>query len=354
MSTPGKGRVHVLDPLRGLAALAVGWFHFTGGGPLRSVEWIRSSGAFGWAGVEAFFVISGFVLPLSMYRGGYRLRCHVGTFVLKRVIRLDPPYIVTIGLVVALAYASALAPGYAGAPPSFSWTNVLLHLGYLNAFVGEGWINPVFWTLAIEFQFYLLIALLFPVIVRLPASWRGLGAVALAASPLVVTVPDSFIVPYLPLFAFGIATFEYYEGRVRLLAYLLTIGTISLIGLGTMGQLITGVGLATALAIAFVRAEFPRWVTGLGVLSYSFYLVHVPIGGRVVNLGARVAETPLQQIGVLLTAVAVSLLAAYAMYWAVERPAQRFSSAIQYRPAPPVATGFESIGATSPTPEGPS
>ncbi|MEO7214811.1 hypothetical protein [Mucilaginibacter sp.] len=43
--------------------------------------------------------------------------------------------------------------------------SLLSHLAYLNNFTGAPYINPVYWTLGIEFQFYLFVALAFPVIV---------------------------------------------------------------------------------------------------------------------------------------------------------------------------------------------
>src|SRR5260370_41397871 len=70
----GKGtpRVEIVDPLRGLAALAVAWFHFTNGSGFVKTEWLQASGEYGWLGVDVFFVISGFVIPHSMYCGGYQ------------------------------------------------------------------------------------------------------------------------------------------------------------------------------------------------------------------------------------------------------------------------------------------
>src|SRR5690606_28624124 len=51
-----------------------------------------------------------------------------------------------------------------GPPFEIDYIQLFSHLGYLNNFIGKDWLNPVFWTLAIEFQYYLLIALFFPLI----------------------------------------------------------------------------------------------------------------------------------------------------------------------------------------------
>src|SRR5438874_1620600 len=98
-----KNRIAILDPLRGLAALGVAWFHFTHGNPVfLPTGTLKASGQYGWTGVAAFFVISGFVLPYSMHRAGYRVRSHWRTFALKRLIRLDPPYLASILLALGL------------------------------------------------------------------------------------------------------------------------------------------------------------------------------------------------------------------------------------------------------------
>src|SRR5437667_5652566 len=113
-------RMAVVDSLRGIASLGVAWFHITNGGHLLNAGWLKSSGAFGWLGVEMFFVISGFIIPYAMFCGDYRLKRNFGTFVLKRVIRLDPPYLVAILISVGLWYMSARTPGFRGSAHQFT------------------------------------------------------------------------------------------------------------------------------------------------------------------------------------------------------------------------------------------
>ena len=166
-ATPARG-VDVIDPLRGLAALSVAWFHFTHGSPDYLPEgWLKSTGTYGWMGVEVFFVISGFVLPFSMYAGGYRFQTRWVTFVKKRLTRLEPPYIafLSILLVLVLLFLSSHAPGFSGQQPHLRISDLLQHLAYLNAFTGGDWLDPVYWTLAVEFQFYFAVSLLFPLLV---------------------------------------------------------------------------------------------------------------------------------------------------------------------------------------------
>jgi peptidoglycan/LPS O-acetylase OafA/YrhL len=67
-----------------------------------------------------------------------------------------------------------------------------------------------------------------------------------------------------------------------------------------------------------------RWLFGdmsaARALSYSLYLVHDPVGGRVVNFGRRFSEEPEYQFGLSAFALAVSIAFAVAFKALVERP----------------------------------
>lgn len=102
-------RINGIDFLRGIAALAVCWFHLSGHYWV-SEGALKASGQFGFLGVDVFFVVSGFVIPYSLYRAGYRLR-NYPTFLLKRITRLDPPYIASIVFVLLSTFTIAAVKG---------------------------------------------------------------------------------------------------------------------------------------------------------------------------------------------------------------------------------------------------
>lgn len=329
---PHAPRLATLDALRGVAALAVAWFHFTNGTPgFLDDGLLKTSGARGWLGVEAFFVISGFIIPYSLHKGRYRLQRHWKVFVAKRLIRLDPPYIACIVLVVALQYASSLAPGYRGQPPHYSWTQLALHLGYLNAYFGGTWVNPVFWTLAIEFQFYLLIALLYPLLSDRRA-WVRLSCVSVLAAMSISFPATNLVFQWLGLFGLGIISFQFFVGLTDRTTYFVALAAMTMVCYSVLGAMITAVGLAAALAITFLRIRRTTLLSLLGAISYSVYLLHVPVGGRVINLGMRLSPTLLNRSLTLAAAVVVTVLAAYVFYRIVELPAQKWSARIKYNP----------------------
>jgi peptidoglycan/LPS O-acetylase OafA/YrhL len=327
----GDGRLEILELLRGVAALAVAWFHFTIPGQLvteGSALW--HSGRHGWMGVEVFFVISGFVIPYAMHRGGYRFPRDAGRFLLKRVIRLDPAYVASIALIYLLWWASSLVPWYRGTSPHVQLPQLLAHIGYLNAFIGYPWLNPVFWTLAIEFQYYLIVAVGFPVLVHHSPRVRTLAIALMALCAFAVAPTDTLVFRYGAFFALGALTFQRHVGLVPTRGYVLLVVPIALAAALAKTPLAGVVGLSTALCIAFVRTRRIAPFAWLGSVSYSVYLLHTTVGGRVINLGARVATSPAARLAVLLSAVGVSLVAAWVFYCLVERPAQRLAASITY------------------------
>ena len=318
-----------IDALRGIASLAVCWFHMTNGYAQDSLA--RASGRYGWLGVEVFFVLSGFIIPYAMFMGGYTFRRDWRTFISKRILRIEPPYLLSILLVFALWHASSMIPGFKGAaPPAFFSVQTALHMGYLSGIAGYPWLNPVFWTLAIEFQFYLFVCLAFAWLscnnrIRLLKVDILLVAISLAIDS------DVLIFRYFCLFVMGIAAFQY---RVRLISgkdtlVVLMLATLAA-GIGH-GWMVATFGILTSTLIVLDfnigRRKLVLW---LGSISYSLYLVHVPIGGRVVNFGRRYIESPSAEFILSLAALFVSLIAAYVFYLLIEKPSQQLAARLKY------------------------
>jgi peptidoglycan/LPS O-acetylase OafA/YrhL len=144
--------LETIDVLRGIASLWVCWFHITMRGLIDVNPVLGAIGTPGHVGVPMFFVISGFVVPYSLYRGRYKLS-NFGRFMAKRIVRLDPPYLVAIALAVAIPYFTSRSALHRGAIYHPDWMQVLAHLGYANAFIGFPWLVGGFWSLAIGFQY---------------------------------------------------------------------------------------------------------------------------------------------------------------------------------------------------------
>lgn len=323
-----QARLHIIEALRGLAALGVTWFHLTNS--YTGDDAVRASGSYGWLGVEVFFVISGFVIPYSLYVANYQIT-DFGRFLARRLVRLEPPYLVSIALVILLQFASSYAPGFRGADPHYSVPQIAAHLLYMIPFTSYHWIGGVYWSLAYEFAFYITAGLLFSVV------WNRHLLFTAALSGLVFLAGFGLTHAWdarLLLFLFGIAAVRYYVGRDRLWLFAACIaanaGIIVLIG----SPLSALAGLITALMVVFVKIPAWRPLTALGAISYSLYLIHGPIGGRVVNLGGRFIHGQLQEFALSLVALAISLICAWVFYRAIEVASTRASKRISLRPEP--------------------
>lgn len=331
-----EARIEIVDALRGLASLAVCIGHLMiCNHALFPSGKLHFLGDLGHYGVEVFFVISGFVIPFSLWRSKYRPGDFL-RFVAKRILRIDPPYICGILLVLLLWWLSALVPGYSGEPFQIRVVPLLLHLAYMNAFTGGDWLLTVYWTLAIEFQYYLLLAAIFPLLAHRFPSWRVVALLAMSAMAFLVP-RGNLVFHYWFLFLFGIAAFYYRTGQVsrRNLWPLLAFATI---GAGlTLGWAPAGVGLCAALAVSFGVLRHPL-LSFLGVISYSLYLTHLPIGGRVVNLGARWVHSDIQKLLLIVLGVTVSIASSWVFYRLIERPAHRWSRSIRYRTQGAIST----------------
>lgn len=322
-----------LDLLRAAASLAVCWFHFVGRDDGFLPDGIlKSTGQYFWLGVEAFFVVSGFVIPWALHRGRYQIG-NYGRFMLKRIVRLDPPYIISVILVLTLGFLSTMSPLYRGEPFLIDWTQVMLHLGYLNVFsTHHPWLNTVYSTLAIEFEYYLLIGLLYPVLTH-RSVWVRRISLALFVLSCVPIVSEKHLPHYAPLFALGIVAFQLRTGMIGRQEATITTVLISLVGLTASEPLFVPVGLTSLAVILFVRQTNPV-ITFFGKISYSVYLLHIPLGSRIINLSLHWPQTFWTKTGAVVAAFGVTIAAACLFYRLVEKPSAAWSKRIKYqRPA---------------------
>jgi peptidoglycan/LPS O-acetylase OafA/YrhL len=326
--------------LRGLAALTVAWCHVTFGQKLyaTSAE-VVASGRWSWLAVECFFVISGFVLPYSMARDGYRFPRDIGTFFVKRVIRLDPCYFASAGLLLMVVKFGAEPLGLADTIGPVDVPRLLLNLAYLVPFVpGEKWISGLYWTLGMEFQYYLLISIVFSYVVS-PVRATRLAILLIVCMIDAVLPWKGFLLFYMPLVVMGMAAFQYRAGLADAAEFLMVVLAAGLL-LAISGRFAHGIGWAalcgvvSALAIAFWRPGKYWLLNWLGEISYSLYLTHMAIVYLVVGLAGWAG---LRQPGSWLVPIA-SILASIAFasifHLLVERPTRRIASRLRYSTRP--------------------
>lgn len=317
----------VINLLRGIAALLVAIYHFTNFSfhdafIFQEHPWLLSIGEIGLQGVYIFFVISGVVIPVSMYSGGFKAS-GFHRYIARRWVRIEIPYIATIGLVLLIA-------------AFFSWKNqeafvfeplrLLHHLSYTVPFTDYEWYNVIFWTLAIEFQYYLIIGVLYPLLTS-RKKWVMLIALLLFGCSVLLVPNDKFVFFFAPIFALGILVFLRKSERLSAFEqWSFSLLMIPLI-LYYHGITVTVFAALTALAITFITVKKENY--WLGDISYSFYLTHGLIGGNVLYLLVRFSDNFFAKIGMVVLALILSLVFAHFFWKWIEDPARKLSKRIR-------------------------
>jgi peptidoglycan/LPS O-acetylase OafA/YrhL len=326
------GKIPIVETLRGVASLSVLFHHWTVCVP----GFIQNSLVLAFCnrlniGVYIFFAISGFIMPYALHRGSYQVG-HIGKFVLKRIVRLDPPYIASIGFCLVAAYAATLHPLYTGVPFRLDPINLLLHLCYLCPFFGQSWVQGgTYWTLGIEFQFYLIIALSFPLLAS-RNKWLSLATVGVFTALCVLDGNQyryKFITCYAPFFSMGMVTFLFRIGRLDKRTYILLLLPLAfLTGIKFELHQMAG-GLAASLLIAFYRSGRAPLLF-FGTISYSLYLFHFPIALKTVNYLTRYSWAFKYNWLIVLAGSTFCILVAWVAYLLLERPSKMLAQRIKY------------------------
>jgi peptidoglycan/LPS O-acetylase OafA/YrhL len=311
-----------------VAAVGVCLFHIVCGNSafISAANPVARICRYGYLGVDVFFIISGFIICYSLPTG-YNLK-DLPVFVKKRLIRVEPPYLVSIIFTLLIAYIAAL---YTHNPINVSWVNLLYHIGYINNFTTNSYINVVYWTLGIEFQFYILIGLLFGIMNR-SIYWLAFIIISFLSLSFISIKGTSLIFEQLPLFCAGILIFyiNFSERYPKPVLILLLIATFGLIAHNDLSTFYTSLFTVAIILIPMRRYKI---VNFLAMISYSLYLIHVPVGGRVINWSLRFVKTDMERYWIIVLALAVCIITAYLFYILIEKWTTNISKKIKYSKA---------------------
>lgn len=337
-----------IDGIRALAVLPVVLFHAGIPGM-----------AGGFVGVDVFFVISGFLITRilidELEAGSFSL----GRFYARRVRRLLPAFLIVLA-------ATAAASAWISTPTD--WVDFakhmlasLLFLGNVHSWLSSGYFEQAaaatpllhVWSLAVEEQFYLLFPCLVLAIWTFRKRWLGAALLFLLSGSFGLAVWASEAYPTAAYFLMPFRAWELLVGACAVLldrrygwteraqhadapgwmgtlphlGLLLILMSMALLDRGSVypGWNTLPPVIGTALLLLFCHRGgglglifSSRWVTWLGLLSYSWYLWHQPMLAlyRQWILG----DPPLMG---LMAVILFSLLLAAATYAGVERPIRR-------------------------------
>jgi peptidoglycan/LPS O-acetylase OafA/YrhL len=319
MNPPQLPRFPNLDKLRGFAALSVVLYHV-----IEHTNWTSFPiegpavwGRLGWMGVDLFFVISGLVIAYSAWTLSEKYGTSWKTpFWQRRFTRIAPLYFFTM-----ICYVCFVEPRWL----TFSFKS-LLHFAVHGLFIhnlfpeSHGSIDGANWSIGVEMQFYLLVSLLLPWIVKVrlttllavffAIAWAWRGAVFLALDgrgPILLFHYSSQLPGTLDEFAVGIVLCKvmldsrHVDVKNWLLHHPIHVQLISLAILtlmffvfwkysgywqyGMMVALFRSLIAIAACAVVLSAITWPwaapRWLSApldfSGKISYGIYLWHLPV-----------------------------------------------------------------------------
>lgn len=352
-----SARFATIDGLRGIAAISVVCYHLYWHLKEAVAAWlpkilaeILSNGS---AGVQVFFVISGFVIAHTISRNKVTVN-FIARFALRRSLRLDPPYWVSIGLAVGMTFLSnrLFSDIFKPLPEA---KVVFAHMVYLQDLLGYGDIVSVYWTLCLEVQFYLFFAVLLNQLQRYTRTndtrivlTHTLPILAFALLALLSLLDKfhfwpfpihGFFLPYWHVFFLGAVVYWAIIGWVKPRYLLIYLGLIAGFAIAFKPDVESFVTLITGAFVYLVgvRDGFGRVLSGriiqyLGRISYSLYLLHATVGWSTVSLCERYLGHSLGFISGTLSffaGVTASIVAAHVAYILVEKPSIELSKLLK-------------------------
>jgi peptidoglycan/LPS O-acetylase OafA/YrhL len=313
----------VLVMLRAIAVLMVVFCHF--GAALEKGHYFSKLftyfDEYGKYGVHVFFVISGFVIPLSFFKGKYSF-INYPKFLLKRVLRLHPPYLAALLLTLIVMYLSYRVRNVQY-PENLS--TIFKSIFYLHAPAD----NPVFWTLMIEAQYYIFIGFFYVLLIH----FQRLAL--LVVVPMLLVISQTYmshnvgLLHFIVFFLVGTIGFliyakkgDYYLNWIMIAALLVFIFFTT-----ELAALLST--FFTLLLILTVKRKISNKIKFLGLISYSIYLIHFPLGTKFINFFKPRIDPNYSWI-LFLTTLLFSVVVSWFFFLVFELYSEKLSKKIKY------------------------
>ena len=335
MSAPPKikssQRIAELDALRGLAALCVMFYHFTTRFDQMFGRSVPTSVSVPWgdAGVSLFFMLSGYVIFMTLERTRT-----IGEFVIGRFSRLYPAFWTSLLMTFLVVRAFGL-PGQ-----EVTGKELALNFTMMPRLFRAQMVDGVYWSLEFELWFYGAMIVLYSLgafrhIVKVLTVWLLLAVVsngfvlygdeASLACRLMGKVKALMSLQYIHLFAVGMVFYDVHRTGKWTSGHRLVMALCAFIvfWISSPGAACIIVGLAAALYLA-TTGRLPwlnaRPLLWFGLISYPLYLVHQNIGYVFLRWFDTSGWNP--DLAVIIASVGSVGMAA-AVTYSVERPVMR-------------------------------
>lgn len=283
-------RIKELDALRGIAAIMVVLFHYT---------LISEDGQYffkyGTTGVDLFFIISGFVIYMSLSKG-----IKVSDFIINRFSRIYPTYWAGVSFTFLFIIALAL---YTRAPEEIHISQYLGNMTMIQFYLNIPDLDGPYWTMIIELLFYILMIALYRF--KLLKNINLIGTVTCVSILIIANLAPSKpaaeeiifwfpLLQFFSLFLAGIAFYKVYTNEytkldllILILCFLSQVNIFEYAGRSHIFinrpeyGILLGIYFCFFILLKFGKLKFivNRFTLFLGRISYALYLTHQYFAG---------------------------------------------------------------------------
>lgn len=341
---PKSERLYHLDLIRFIAALYVVFYHFCFRGyakdNLSILQFAPLEGIskYGYLGVDLFFIISGFVILMSVKNSD------LIDFFISRVTRLYPAFwfcVIVTSIIIVF---------FGGTIFQANLNQVLFNLTMLNGFFNVEHVDGVYWSLVVELKFYILIAVL--LLIKKIKYIKAFALTLLAISILQLLIPFAeapfvlkiiYYITFVRWSPYFVAGMFFYlikseKNSIKniipiILSYLVAI-RYAIINIENRNALY-GYDFSTEVVLTLITCFFlviflisidklsflnKKYFLYLGILTYPLYLIHQNIGFIIFNNLGNVVNKWLLLILVLL----LMLTSSYLISKYIEKPTGKY------------------------------
>lgn len=346
----------MIDMAKGLACITIVWHHLAFYGPMSDIAHPLAPALISWLfdygrmAVQVFLVLAGYLAASSMAPQGMPRVDHAGHAIAKRFVRLVVPYAVALMLTVVVSALVRPWLNHASVPAEPTLSQLLANALLLQDIVGESALSAGVWYVAIDFQLFALITLVWAGVRALPGTWAGRYGAQLAQGAVVAGAAASLWVfnrmPELDIWAvyffgsYGLGVMACWAVRApqarNWVAVMVLLGGGAL-AVDHRGRLVVALVTALSLVVALRMQGGRSWqgvqpLVRLGQMSYSVFLVHFAVCLLVNAVVSHLwpASPVLNALGMLL-AFALSLAAGRQLYLRVERHVPSLTTALRWQ-----------------------
>lgn len=361
---PAVRHLPALTSLRFLAAAYVLIFHYSSiPGNVFESQFVR----LGYTGVSFFFVLSGFILAHNYHQVDFAEPGMLRRYLVARISRVYPVYL--LSLLAGVPFLILLLPRLAaGMTTTLAASSLLVAPFGLQAwFPGTACaLNCPSWSISVEAFFYLMLPLLLAPVLRHPLKWLAItlvgwlvittgymlvwsiispqGSILLSQPSLTHEIVAQFIKYFppgrLPEFCLGLALYALWKNHSRyfnpslMICACLATATIVLTLISAISEIALHNGLSAVVWVPLIlgAANMKGGVLALpvceflGRISFSLYLLHLPVFSAVLSFDnrflGRMLVTQHPTLLIVLTA-ALAIVGAAIVFILVEEPMRR-------------------------------